>query len=384
MTLSWSSRQLKLKAKFAAFGRQQIAPRAKALSRQNTFDQQSWQSLTEAGFWNPILPQRFTGQAPDWWEFSAALEGLAENLADGGFLWSVIAQAGAIRGLSELGSATQIDSYMPRLQAGALTATCIAEPQSGTDSAGIRTQVVEDENGNWQLQGRKFNISHAPNAEIFLVLGRLPGLGKRDISLLIFDADRPGLLRGEAEAKMGNRTLPTGSLHFEGLPLDEGNVLGKPGGGFRSLGQVAGLTRCYFGWMGAQLLRPVLEEALAFLQDRASGGQKLLERQYVQGKLTDVMRGLYESRWLGMGSLSQLLEGHPEAGMTGSMARLRGGEALIQGSQNLLSLMGSRGYQESLASRLVQDAMGMFAIGGTTEMHQMNIFHQFMRLQVQQ
>jgi len=380
MQIGWNDHQEHLKSHFGAIAASKIAVRAQELSRANQFDRESWELIVKQGLWEMILPERYSGRQPAWWDFTAALEGIAENCADGGFLLSLIAQAGIIHGLSQAGSESQQEKYFPMLKEGALTATCIAERHSGSDTGNLKT-AAHPSVGQWLLNGDKWNIAHAPTADLLFVMGRLPHLGKRDITLFVLDPSHHDFIRrSKPDQKHGNRTIPTGSLEFEDLPLSEENVLGAPGQGIRALMHIVGIDRVYYGWMGAALLTPLLNQALDFIQHRESGRRPLADHQYVQAKIVETIIGLEQSRWVGMGTLAQMLNNSPGAIRNGSIAKLTGVRALEKGTRELLSLLGSEGYQKGLATHLIQDALGFISVGGTEEMHRINIFRQHLKL----
>lgn len=376
MQVDWNSKQKTLFDTYEAFGREVIAPRAADLGDANLFDQSGWDQLCQLGFFNSIISEE---SGAKWWDFTAGLEGLASGCSDGGFLLSVISQAGFIRGLSLLGTNEQQAKYFPQIRAGKLSATAIAEPQSGSDLSSLETSAVQDST-NWLLNGNKWNIAHAPSASFCLVVGRMPELGKRDLTLFLVDSNRPGFSSGPPDEKLGNRTLPTSWLKFEDLLLTASDILGTAGDGLRALGPIVTLQRIYYGWMTSRLLVPILEDALDFLEPRSSFKLPLLKHQYIQGKISDTLISLEQSRWVGIGALHQLLSGHRKAGMQSSIAKLTGVQACLNSTRDLLSLLGSNGYQNSRASRLVKDALGFITVGGTEEMHRINIFNQFMRL----
>lgn len=377
MDLNWTPTQKKLFDEFYAFGKEVVAPRAAEHNQGHGFDHESWLQLTEkTDFWLSILPSRFSGREVDWWDFSASLEGLASGAGDGGFILTAVAQAGVIRGLTQIGNPTQQEKYFPMLRRGALTATCIAEPHSGTDMRSFRT-AASGEAGDWKLSGEKWNISHAPTAEIMLVVGRIPALGKRDITLFVLDAEHPNIERGPAQQKLGNRSIPTSWLKFNEVPLDDSAILGMAGDGFRALAPIVAIDRVYYGWMGACLIQPILEKARNFIQDRESMRKPLQDHQYAQQKIVETLISLQQARWTGMGALSEVLSEHPKAAMSSSIAKLSGTRSLLQSSRDLLSLFGSNGYQDSEISRLAADALGFLSVGGTEESHKINIFNQW-------
>lgn len=385
MQLEWNEIQVDLYGRYRDFGNEYVAPRAQKLAASNAFDHESWDALCQSGFFELILPEEYGGRGAHWWDFTAAMEGLASGCGDGGFLLSAISQAGFIRGLSTLGTPAQKEKYFPRLLKGELTATAIAEPQSGSDLSSLGTTassqnaIASSQGADWLLNGSKWNISHAPTATVYLVVGRIPDLGKRDLTLFLVDRGSPGFSSGPPEEKLGNRTLPTSWLKFEDVSLSNDNVLGEPGNGLKALASIVTLQRIYYGWMTSRLLLPVLDDAIAFLEQRKSFKQPLLKHQHVQRKITDILLGLEQSRWSGIGAMHQMLSGSGTAAMQSSIAKLTGARACVEGAQDLLTLMGSNGYQTSKASYLVQDALGFLTVGGTEEMHRINIFNQFMR-----
>jgi alkylation response protein AidB-like acyl-CoA dehydrogenase len=379
MQLHWNDEQISLKAQFADFGRQEVAPRAVELARENAFDYESWEKLAATDFWKLIVSKEYGGLGNGWWDFTAAMEGLASAACDGGFVLTAISNAVFIRGLSLFGTPEQKGKYFPMLLRGALTATAIAEPHSGTDTSAIRT-AARREGGKLLLSGEKYNIAHAPTAELTLIVGRMPELGKRDVTLFLLDQDHTGLVRGEAESKMGNRTIPTSWLRMEDIPVSEESILGGPGDGIQTLVQMASLGRIYYGLVGAQLLTPLLDAALAHVQSRESFKRPIADHQHVQRKITDAVVGIAQSRWTALGALGELLVGKKEALLTSSVAKLVGTEAFLKHARDLMSLFGSDGYLEGLASHLYQDASGWITVGGTEEMHRINIFNQLVRL----
>jgi len=374
--MDWNPQQLDLYRQYASWAKAQVAPRATTCWKMGEFDQQSWQALCQTDLWRMVIPVAYGGLGLHWRDFSAALEGLASNVADGGFLLTLISQAGFLRGLALVGSDAQKARCYPRILAGELTATAIAEPHSGTDVFGVETTGVENGQGIL-LQGSKWNIAHAPTAGMALVVGKMPALGKRSLTVFLLEDAQRHWKAHASDAKMGNRTLPTAGMEFNGVLLPADAVFGEAGAGMLSLGAVAGLQRIYYGWLGSRLLEPMLQECMDFLENRGSRGKSLLDQQYIQGKITDALIALEQSRWVGLGALQHLIDGDSRASVSGSMAKLTGTQAALDAARGLLSLMGSNGYQVGLCSRLLQDLHGWLAVGGTEEAHRINIFNQF-------
>ena len=375
MDLRWTDEQNRLRAQFEDFGKTEVAPRALALADQDQFDHQSWDKLALTEFWKLIVPEAYGGQGEHWWDFTAAFEGLISTAGDGGFVVSVAAQAAFIRAITAFGSPAQKDRLLPELLQGAITATAISEPHTGTAMPALKTIASPAESG-YLLNGEKFNISHASTAKYAIVIGRQPDLGKRDLNIFLLDTEATGYSAGAPQRKSGLRTLPTGSMSFDNVAIGEANVLK---GGLRSLVPMMSMARVMYGLVSTHLLRPVLESAWDFLAQRGPKGEGLLDHQFLQQKITDVQLHIEQHRWACYAALSQVLHQDSAMALTGSVVKLSGARSLTDRMRDLLTLLGSRGYLDGQASHLMHDALGMLWVGGTEEMHRINIFNQMKR-----
>ncbi|MEW6706180.1 MAG: acyl-CoA dehydrogenase family protein [Pseudomonadota bacterium] len=374
--LLFSPSQLEIRERYQKLGAELAAA---APSRPEGFDFDGWRRLRDAGLWQLIVPAGAHDDA-DWWAFTAALDGLSSSIGTPELLLSVIAQAGMVRALERHGSPAQKDRYLAAILRGDVSATCIAEPGTGTDVRSIETSLTEDGQGGYRLNGSKFNIAHAPIMDFALVVCRLPGREQHNIALALLDRGTPGLSPGPVDDKLGNRNLPTGQIHFNDVAVAPGDLLGLPGKGLSTLIDIISLGRLYYGLVAANLVRPHLADAMGYAASRSSFNSSIDSHQYVQKRLVDLRIGMERSRWLAFGALSQLLAGHPEALMSCSIAKLVGSEDLIAGATSLVKLYGSLGYHNGRVAELMKNALGFASVGGTEEMHRKNIFNQMQRL----
>ncbi|WAH60831.1 acyl-CoA dehydrogenase family protein [Pseudomonas silvicola] len=376
MNLSWSDAYRAVIERYRNLGAELAAARSGA---PEGFDYAGWQRVTESGLWKLVIPQAYGGQGEDWWAFTAALEGLATSIRTPELLLSVIAQAGMVRAMMLYGSEEQKDRYLTAILNGAISATGIAEPGTGTDVRSIATQITAEGDG-YRLVGSKYNIAHAPIADFTLVVTKVAGAEKQNIALVLIDKDTPGLTRGEPDSKLGNRNLPTGALFFDNVPVPATQVLGQVGKGLQQLINIISLGRAYYGLVAVNLPTPFIGEALEYAANRQSFKSAIDTHQYVQKRLVDLTIGMERNRWMVYAALHQLLTNDPQALLSCSIAKLGAAQDFIDSALSLLKLYGSLGYHEGPVSQLVKDALGFAAVGGTEEMHQKNIFNQILRL----
>ncbi|WP_287809063.1 acyl-CoA dehydrogenase family protein, partial [Pseudomonas sp.] len=366
MNLSWSDASRAVIERYRTLGAELAAARA---GTPEGFDYAGWKRLTDSGLWKLVIPQAYGGQGEDWWAFTAALEGLATSIRTPELLLSVIAQAGMVRALMLYGSEEQKDRYLAAILNGAISATGIAEPGTGTDVRSIATQITAEGDG-YRLVGSKYNIAHAPIADFTLVVTKVAGAEKQNIALVLIDKDTPGLRRGEPDSKLGNRNLPTGALFFDNVPVPASQVLGQVGKGLQQLINIISLGRAYYGLVAVNLPAPFIGEALDYAANRQSFKSAIDTHQYVQKRLVDLTIGMERNRWMVYAALHQLLTRDPQALLSCSIAKLGASQDFIDSALSLLKLYGSLGYHEGPVSQLVKDALGFAAVGGTEEMHQ--------------
>lgn len=371
MMMQWSETQLALQRRFHALGLE-IA----GMGPREQFCASRWHRLHEAGLWDGLAQRE--GRASSWWDFTAALEGLAQTARCPALLLSAIAQAGMARGLQRHGSEDQKDRYLPLLARGELCATGIAEPGTGTDVRSIASTLTPCA-GGYRLKGSKHNIAHAPMAAFSLIVCRHADAPEA-VGLVFVDQEAPGLVTGPSDRKLGNTDLPTGSLEFHDVFIPHAQVLGDPRRGLRQLVDIISLGRAYYGLVAAHLVAPFLDEALQYAHARQSFREAIAEHQHVQRRLTDIRIGMERSRWTALAAVGKLIHEEPDALLACSVAKLVGSEDLIRSALDLLRLYGSRGYQEGDVALLMRDALGFASVGGTEEMHRKNIFNQMTRL----
>lgn len=343
-----------------------------------TFAWDAWRALSEAGLWRLPVPEHLGGAGGTWPQFVEAFEAIASTLRSVGFAMALANQATLIRALLVHGSPAQLDRHLPRLLGGAVGATAISEKGTGTEVRALETHLTRDGNA-YRLDGHKYNISHAPDAQWVLVVASSTSDEKRATALVLLDPTRDGVSRTPPQATMGVTDLPIGDLTFSNVRIGEHELLGSPVNGLRLLMDIASMNRALFGLLCADVVRPFLADALAYVAARATLGITLDTHQHVQRRLVEIEIGAQRSRWMALCALDQLLSHDPSALANCSIAKLGGARDLAQAALHLLAIHGSDGYRRGALATFVADALAMGSAGGTEEMHSRNIFSQMQR-----
>lgn len=368
---------LDLTAAFTELAARHVAPRTDQAYDAEVFDRLAWRRLTDAGLWQYGVPVEMGGRGGSWRDLADAVAGVARGSNDLGFTLSLIAHAGLVRALVQHGTVWHQRVILPALLTGAVGATALTEPQGGSDVSRCTTIAVQDEHG-WRLTGTKTHITNAPVADRALVLGRVPVLGRRDITLFLVNLRSPGVRRSVPEQLHGLCTSPTGALYLDEVALPPQAVLGTPGEGLTTLYDVISFDRALYGLVAAAYLEPRLDTVVEFCRSREAFGTPILDHQYVQGRITDIRVAIETARAVALAGIDALVAMDAQASLLCSVAKLVGSEGLVESAQNLMRLQGHLGYMRGQATRDLRDALGTLIAGGTSEMQRKNILNQML------
>ncbi|GAA1573504.1 isovaleryl-CoA dehydrogenase [Actinomadura kijaniata] len=382
MDLTWTDKQQELRRRFARFARERIAPGGAERDRDETFDLAVWRELADAGFWRVHVPKRLGGDGGDLWDHVAAFEGLAAGADDCAFVLSAAAHAGLLQLLLRWGTEEQRRRFVPGLLAGRLGSTAATEATGGSHVSAVRTTARRTPDGGFLLTGDKSHITNAPLADLMMVVGRVAGIGGRDITLFLVDKDQEGVTRGGHESLLGLRGSPLGPIALRDVAVGPDRVLGEVGEGLDVLYWCLAFDRLIYGIVVAAHVEALLPRAVARIREREAFGVPLAEHQYVQEKVVDMQTTIEASRGLAYAAAAALQreDGTDRASLLASCVKLLSADGLVRAALELVQIFGHLGFERGTGiERHLRDAVAFRIAGGTNEMQKKNIFTQVMR-----
>jgi isovaleryl-CoA dehydrogenase len=334
-------------------------------------DRLTWRRQAVAGIWRRGVPTSLGGDGGTWTDLA---DGIARTSVevDLGFSLSMVAHGGFVRALVEYGNDWLHEKVLSSMMSGAIGLTALTESHGGSDVARCRLSAVSVEDG-YRITGQKVHITNGPVADRGLILGRLPELGKRDITLFVVNLSHPSVSRGATENLTGLRSSPTGSITFADTPVPRESVVGEPGSGLKTLYDIISFDRAIYGLIASAWLGPQIESAVQFARDRVAFGRPILDFEYVQGRLTDAIMGVRAVDAISRQALQALDRRAPDTAELCSIAKFMGTELMVKTTQDLMRVYGHSGFEDSEASRAVRDALGTVIAGGTSEMQRKNV-----------
>ncbi len=358
----WSPDERALFTRFREAAKAIVNPRIASHEASRSFDRASFAALASLGLCD--LGARSLSST------FAALEGLATGCDDAGFAVSVVAHAGvAVPVLRELASPSLRDRVLPAAVSGDhLIAVANAEPSGGTDVLGVRARVRPID-GALTLSGRKRSITNVGRADVILVSARDASASdpSRAIAAYAVDARARGCHQRARVDRMGLWTSPTGDLIARNVALSPDARICDGVDFFR---RCFALERLTVGALYVGALRRTARRMAAWVTERPS----LAEHQYVQERVVRTRASLAAVEAMLFFTRRAFLTGERcEAEL--STLKSEGAERALDAAEDLVRLMGARGYESRAgAEKDARDLMGLTMLGGTAELHRAVIF----------
>jgi alkylation response protein AidB-like acyl-CoA dehydrogenase len=272
------------------------------------------------------------------------------------------------------GSEELKSTYLPRLfSAEWLGAYALSEASSGSDAASLKTRAERTGGGSFRLSGSKRFITHAGEAEFYLVMARTGGEGPKGISAFAVERGWEGFDFGRLEDKMGWHASPMRELLFEGCEVPASNLIGEEGQGFTVAlaaldGGRMGIAACSTG-----LAQGALDAAIGFARERHQFGRPVLEFQGIQFMLADMATQIEAARRL-YREAARLRDSDADPSTAASMAKLFGSDTAMRVTTDAVQIHGGYGYmQEYPVERYMREAKALQIVEGTNQVQRMVI-----------
>ena len=225
-----------------------------------------WQALGDAGFIGVNIPEEYGGGGGGLTELALVCEEIAA--AGTPLLLLLVSAAISAEMIADFGTDEQRGTWLPGLASGAVKVVfAITEPDAGSNTLRISTTARRD-GDDWVLHGTKYYISGVDEAQALLVVART-GQDERggQLSLFIVPADAPGLDKHllPVDLLLPERQF---TLHFDGVRVGPGALVGEEGKGFRQVFHGLNPERITGAALGVGIARYALGAAARYAAER--------------------------------------------------------------------------------------------------------------------
>ncbi len=256
------------------------------------------EAICELGFDRILLPEEHDGLGADWTTLTAAYEALGREGGPTYVLyqmpgWDTVLREGTPEQqekiLSFVGSGKQMLNY------------AMTEPSAGSSWDDMRTTYTRRD-GKVYLNGHKTFITSSLYAPYLVVMAR--DADNMDTYTEWFvDMSLPGITK-EPLDKLGLRMDSCCDIYFDNVELEEKDLFGTEGNGFRRGVKDFDLERFLVALTNYGQAYCAFEDAAKYANQRIQGGQAIARHQLIQAKfaemkikLTNMRNMLYEIAW---------------------------------------------------------------------------------------
>ena len=262
--------------------------------------------------------------------------------------------------------------------AGVWASMAITEPDTGSDSANIRTTARLD-GDEYVLNGEKIYVTSGERSDAVVVWATLDkSLGRAAIKSFVVPKGTPGMTVERLERKLGIRASDTATIRFEDCRVPRENLLGSPDidvkQGFAGAMATFDSTRPLVAAMAVgcaraalELTRELLEEAGVHIDyDRPALTQSAAASTYLQ------MEADWEAAYLLTLQAAWMADNRKPNSLEASMAKAKAGRTCNDVTLRCVELAGSVGYSEhELLEKWARDSKILDIFEGTQQIQQL-------------
>jgi len=355
----------------ARFAADRIAPLAAEIDEKDWFPRELWPQMGALGLHGITVEQEWGGLGLGYLEHVVAQEEVARASASIGLSYGAHSNL-CVNQIRRWGDAEQKARYLPRLISGEhVGALAMSEAGAGSDVVSMKLRA-EKRGDRYILNGTKFWITNAPEADTLVVYART-GEGAQGITAFIIEKGFKGFAIGQKIAKLGMRGSPTAELVFDDCAVPEENVMGPLNGGVGVLMSGLDYERTVLAGIQLGIMQACLDTVLPYVRERHQFGKPIGAFQLMQAKVADM--------YVALNSARAYVYAVARACDAGRTTRFDAAGAILLASENAMKTaleavqaLGGAGYTKDWpVERYMRDAKLLDIGAGTNEIRRMLI-----------
>jgi citronellyl-CoA dehydrogenase len=255
---------------------------------------------------------------------------------------------------------------VPAVAGTAVAAIGVTEPDAGSDVAGLRTRARRD-GDEWVIDGTKLFITNGAQADWICLLARTSDEGgSRGISQIVVPTDAPGVSVSRTLSKLGMRSSDTAELHFDGVRVPVGNLIGEEGRGFQQQMEQFQQERMIASYIAVGSMELALDRTWEYLGQRKAFGAPLAANDHLRYELAAASAEVDLLKHYNRSCAEAFVAGIDTRKMV-AVAKLTCGRLLRRVADLCLQLHGGLGYmEEHWTARYLRDQR-LWSIGAGTD-----------------
>lgn len=360
-----------MKKALSSYLETELKPNIEEYDKSGEFPKEIYDGLIKMGVHLLEVPEKFGGLQQD----RKTEVYIAETLGryDAGLGSAIGASNSAASTINMFGNEAQKEAYFKIMTDGKLAAFCLTEPDAGSDAANVRTTAVLD-GDEYILNGTKCFITNGGIAGVYTVFASTdPSKGIKGLSAFYVESNRPGVVIGKHEDKMGIRLSNTTEVLFQNVRIRKDHLIGEAGKGFIYAMKTLDTSRPVVGAIGVGLAQRAIDEAISYGKTRVQFGKPIIWNQAIQFMLADMQIQTEGARQLVYTTAEKIDSNEPYTKYS-AMSKVIGSDTAMKVSIDALQILGGYGYmREYPVEKMVRDAKILQIYEGTNQIQRIVI-----------
>lgn len=369
--LHYSAEELQFRQQVRHFVEDVVKPLKDKIADQ-TFDyREFFRTLGEFGFSGLLIPEKYGGSGKSFVFQLIAGEEISAVSPALTMMFGCSCTLSAIP-ILRFGSEEQKQKYLiPVAKGEKIGAIAITEPKVGSDTAGMETSAVwNEEKQYWILNGEKRYITNGSIADHIIVFAITdPNVdSKSGMSAFIVETTWEGFSIVHDFQLMGRQGAYNSHLKFENVKVPKKNLLGKLNQGFLILMDELDSERIAIAAEALGCCRTPFEIAVEYSQTREQFDRPISRFEGVSFKIADMATKIRAARLLTI-SAARMVEHNLPCTKEATMAKLFATEAAVEVCDLAIQIAGGAGYVKNYfpLEQFYRDARLGTIGGGTSE-----------------
>jgi len=350
------------------FSSEQIAPIAAEVDATNKFPRHLWPQMGALGLHGITVEEDEGGLGMGYLEHAIAMEEVSRGSASVGLSYGAHSNL-CINQIRRWGSPEQKQRYLPKLISGEhVGSLAMSEAGSGSDVVSMRLKAEKKGNDRYVLNGTKFWITNAPEADVLVVYAKTDmNAGPKGITAFLIEKSMKGFSTSQKLDKMGMRGSDTGELVFQDCEVPAEAVMGGEGNGVKVLMSGLDYERVVLSAGPLGIMQACLDVVLPYVRERKQFGQPIGNFQLMQAKVADMYVALNSARAY-VYAVARACDRGRTTRFDAAGAILLASENAVKTSLEAIQALGGAGYTKDWpVERFLRDAK-LYDIGaGTNE-----------------
>src|SRR2546428_792975 len=253
----------------------------------------------------------------------------------------------------------RIQTYLPRLPAGEISAFALTETHARSDPATLSLRAEPTPDGSeFILNGEKLWCTNGVKAGVLVVMARTPpkminGKERKQITAFIVDVDSPGLEITYRCRFMGLRALYNGVVKFTNVRVARENMIAKEGQGLKVALTTLNTGRLTLPAACVGVSKRLLEISRKWAGERIQWGVPIGKHAAIAGKIAEMAGNVFAMEAMTFLSSALLDRKAGDIRIETAMCKMWATEGTWRIADDAMQVRGGRGYEtaQSLARR---------------------------------